>query len=46
MECLVDEPSANYEMMYDYSGDIMLQVGRWKQLLVLEQLCFNFCTFS
>ena len=44
--CLLDEPSANYELMYDYSSDTMTLTDKQEQLFLMEGLCFNNCTFG
>jgi hypothetical protein len=45
-DCLLDLPISNYELMFEYSSDYLLVCNRHEQLMVMEQLCFNFCSYS
>ncbi len=45
-ECVVDEPSSNYELMFEYSQENLSLSGRKEQLYLMEALCLNLCTFA
>lgn len=45
-ECVVDEPSSNYELLYEYNLENLSLASRKEQLYFMEMLCLNLCNFS